>query len=47
MPIDVYDMATWMVITVLSEQSMATGNAVAFPDFTDGKWTVRKNKFAL
>lgn len=47
MPIDVYDMATWMVITVLSEESMATGNAVAFPDFTDGKWTVRKNNFAL
>ena len=47
MPIDVYDMATWMAITVLSEESMATGNAVAFPDFTDGKWTVRENKFAL
>ena len=46
MPIDVYDMATWMVITVLSEESMATGNAVAFPDFTDGKWTIRKNNFA-
>ena len=47
MPIDVYDMATWMVITTLSEESIATGNAVAFPDFTDGKWTVRKNRFAL
>ena len=47
MPIDVYDMATYMVITVLSEESMATGNAVAFPDFTDGKWMIRKNTFAL
>ena len=47
MPIDVYDMATWMVITVLSEESIATGNAVAFPDFTDGKWMIRKNNFAL
>lgn len=47
MPIDVYDMATWMVVTVLSEESIATGNAVAFPDFTDGKWTIRKNTFAL
>lgn len=47
MPIDVYDMATWMAITTLSEQSIATGQAVAFPDFTDGKWVLRKNKFEL
>ena len=47
MPIDVYDMATWMAITTLSEESIATGNAVAFPDFTDGKWMHRKNTFAL
>ena len=46
MPIDVYDMATWMAITVLSEESMATGNSVAIPDFTDGKWIIRKNNFA-
>ena len=46
MPIDVYDMATWMAITVLSEQSMATGTAIPFPDFTDGKWIYRENKFA-
>ena len=46
MPIDVYDMATWMSISVLSEQSIATGQSVAFPDFTDGKWIVRKNTFA-
>ena len=45
MPIDVYDMATWMAITVLSEQSLATGQAVAFPDFTEGKWITAKNNF--
>jgi len=43
MPIDVYDMATWMVITPLSEQSIALGGApVAVPDFTRGKWLLRK-----
>ena len=42
MPIDVYDAACWMVITALSEQSVALGSMpVAFPDFTGGKW---KNK---
>jgi hypothetical protein len=42
-PIDVYDMAAWMAVTVLSEQSVARGGAaVDFPDFTDGKWTNRK-----
>ncbi len=45
MPIDVYDMATWMCITALSEASIATGQAVAFPDFTDGAWVRRKNHF--
>ena len=45
MPIDVYDMATWMCITTLSEESIATGQAVAFPDFTDGAWVRRKNNF--
>ena len=47
MPIDVYDMATWMSITPLSEQSMHTGQTVAFPDFTDGKWIMRSNEFEL
>ncbi len=38
-PIDVYDAVCWMVITPLSEQSIAMGGApVSFPDFTDGKW---------
>lgn len=38
-PIDVYDMATWMSISVLSEESIAMGGApVYIPDFTNGKW---------
>lgn len=38
-PIDVYDMATWMSIGVLSEDSIAMGGApVAIPDFTNGQW---------
>lgn len=47
MPIDVYDFATWASISVLSEQSLLTGQAVAFPDFTDGKWIARKNNFEI
>lgn len=47
MPIDVYDMATWMAITTLSEESLATGQAVAFPDFTEGKWVTKKNDFEV
>lgn len=44
-PIDVYDMATWMAITVLSEQSIYMGSSpVAFPDFTNGKWINRDDK---
>ena len=38
MPVDVYDAATWMSITTLSEQSISTGLPVAIPDFTKGKW---------
>lgn len=39
MPVDVYDAATWMSITVLSEMSIAKGGAVMdIPDFTGGKW---------
>lgn len=42
-PIDVYDMAAWMSISALSEQSIATGSQpVAIPDFTNGKWINRK-----
>lgn len=43
MPIDVYDMAAWMVITPLSEESIAMGSMpVPVPDFTNGKWMHRK-----
>ncbi len=38
-PIDVYDAVAWMVVTPLSEQSIAMGGApVTFPDFTSGRW---------
>ena len=41
-PIDVYDTASWMVITALSEQSVAMGGQpVPIPDFTDGAWIRR------
>ncbi len=43
MPIDVYDMATWMAITPLTEQSISLGGApVSMPDFTRGKWMYRE-----
>ncbi|HBA64456.1 MAG TPA: glycosyl hydrolase [Lachnospiraceae bacterium] len=39
-PIDVYDAASWMSITALSEESISLGGqAVAIPDFTNGAWT--------
>lgn len=42
-PIDVYDTATWMAVTALSEQSIAIGGApVPFPDFTNGMWIDRE-----
>ncbi len=45
MPIDVYDMAAWMSITPLSEQSVAHGGMPqAIPDFTRGKWILREPK---
>jgi len=38
-PIDVYDMASWMCISALAEESIAMGGMpVAIPDFTNGKW---------
>ena len=46
--IDVYDAATWMAITPLSEESIALGGQpVAFPDFTRGRWIQRKPDFAV
>lgn len=42
-PIDVYDMAAWMSITPLAEQSIAMGGMpVAIPDFTNGAWINRE-----
>ena len=42
MPIDVYDLAAWMSVSVLSEQSIALGGAPQIiPDFTRGKWMTR------
>ncbi len=39
MPVDVYDAASWMAVTALSEMSIARGGAVVdVPDFTGGKW---------
>ena len=39
MPVDVYDAASWMAITALSEMSIARGGQVVdIPDFTRGKW---------
>lgn len=51
-PIDVYDTASWMVISCLSEDSIAMGSMpVAIPDFTNGKWIKRepyvRSKFCL
>ena len=39
MPVDVYDAASWMAVTTLSERSIAGGGSVVhIPDFTGGKW---------
>ena len=51
-PIDVYDAAAYMVISALSEESIACGSQpVAIPDFTCGKWINRtdivKSKYSL
>ncbi len=47
-PIDVYDAATWMAVTPLSEASIAAGSAPqAMPDFTTGRWMQRGNQFAV
>jgi len=47
-PFDVYDAASWLAITPLSEQSVATGSQpVSFPDFTRGRWMSKKMDFAM
>lgn len=41
--LDVYDAASWMVVTALSEKSIAEGGSVQqFPDFTRGEWKTRQ-----
>ena len=46
-PIDTWDMASWMAVTALSEESIAMGSApVAFPDFTEGAWLREREKKA-
>ena len=45
MPIDVYDTASWMVITPLSEISIKEGSTPQLiPDFTRGKYANRTEK---
>jgi len=45
MPIDVYDIATWMIISHLTEMSIAKGGMpVDFPDFTNGKWLADRDR---
>jgi hypothetical protein len=45
-PIDVYDAASWSVISALSERSVAMGSEpIPFPDFTRGKWVTRRSTF--
>ena len=44
-PIDVYDLASWMVISTLAEESIAMGgHPVAIPDFTKGAWMTRSTR---
>lgn len=44
-PIDVYDMATWMAITPLSEESIKNGGKVVeIPDFTKGAYKNRPSE---
>ena len=45
MPIDVYDAASWMSISCLTELSIAQGGMPqAIPDFTHGEWLRRPLK---
>ncbi len=42
-PLDVYDAATWSIITKLTEESaLNKSRPVDFPDFTRSKWKDRK-----
>lgn len=46
-PIDVYDSAVMSAIIELSGISIAKNTAIAFPDFTKGKWSTNKPCFAI
>jgi hypothetical protein len=47
-PLDVYDAASWSVISPLSEKSIRQNSAsIKIPDFTRGKWKTNKPVFAL
>ncbi|WP_322969666.1 Gfo/Idh/MocA family protein [Faecalibacter sp. LW9] len=47
-PFDVYDLATWYVVTPLSEKSIAeNGSSQVMPDFTRGKYKTRKPIFGF
>ncbi|MDZ4749487.1 MAG: Gfo/Idh/MocA family oxidoreductase [Saprospiraceae bacterium] len=44
-PFDVYDAASWMAITPMSETSITGGGVPQlFPDFTRGRWKVKNEK---
>jgi len=48
LPLDAYDMASWMSIYPLSEMSIARGGApVDVPDFTGGRWMRKTEDWAL
>jgi predicted dehydrogenase len=47
-PLDVYDAATWSVVSSLSERSIANGGEPQdFPDFTRGRWMKRTPVFGM
>ena len=47
-PLDVYDLASWYSITPLSEKSISkNGQPQDIPDFTRGKWKIKKPIFGL
>ncbi|MEA4832453.1 Alpha-N-acetylgalactosaminidase [bioreactor metagenome] len=42
-PLDVYDAASYISISCLVEQSLSLGGtAISIPDFTDGKWVIKR-----
>ncbi|WP_420151181.1 Gfo/Idh/MocA family protein [Spirosoma sp.] len=47
-PIDVYDAAVWSAISLLAEESIASGStSVEIPDFTRGRWKTNTPIFGL